>query len=166
MSDQTHELELSNGVTVVVGSVDPTSYLEVLSDLNAKSPKPPQVYVKAIRTYQPNYDHPQYIQDVERHQLEFTSRMIDFFLADGVKSVKCPKGVGDWNSDQFEARMAVLGLQIPQIEEFRKLKWLKLVACKSQEDLNKITTEIARLSGVAESDVQNAENAFPGETGK
>lgn len=165
MTDQTKELVLSNGVKVVVGPIDATTYLEVLSILRAEEPKPPQTYVKMLRTYQPNYDHPEYIKDKERYQLEFTNRMIDFFLMDGVKSVKCPKELGDWNSKSFEARVNILRLNLSDNEEERKLKWLKLVGLRDQEDLNKVTTEIARLSGTSEEDVQRAEDSFPSDDG-
>lgn len=166
MEIQTNELELSNGVKLTVGPIDATIYLEIVSQLESQSPKPPQLYVKSVKAWQPNYDHPDYQRDVEQFQLVRANRMVDFFLVDGIKDVVVPKGMKNWNSDEFAARMSILRFDLPDNEPERRFKWLKIVALKDQKDLNKVTTEIARLSGVAESDVQAAEAAFPGETGK
>lgn len=163
---QTSELELSNGVKLTVGAIDATTYLEIVAQLQDQSPKPPQIFVKSIKAWQPNYDHPDYQRDVEKYQLVFTNRMVDFFLVDGIKEVTLPKGMKNWNSEEFEARMSLLRFDLPDSEIERRFKWLKIVALKDQNDLNKVTTEIARLSGVAESDVRASEAAFPGETGK
>lgn len=163
---QTKDLELSNGIKITVGNIDATTYLEIVAQLQDQAPRPPQVHVKAIHQWQPNYDHPDYQKDVEKYQLVFTQRLIEFFLVDGIKSVKCPKGMDDWNSKTFERRLSLLRFETSDNEDERRLKWLKIVALKDQKDLNAVTQEIARLSGVSESDVQAAETAFPGETGK
>lgn len=167
MSDiQANELELSSGVKLKVDAVDTTVYLEVLSRLQDQAPKPPQTYVKAIHQWQPNYDHPDYQREMQNFQMVFTNRMIDLFLSEGVKDIKVPKNIADWNSDEFKGRMSLLHFDVPENEYERRLTWLKIVALRKQEDLQKVTQEIARLTGVSEADVKQAEAAFPGETGK
>lgn len=158
---QASELELSNGVKLTVGAIDATTYLEIVAQLQDQAPKPPQVYVKSIKVWQPNYDHPDYQSDLKKYELVYTQRMVSFFLVDGIKEVKCPKAIKDWNSPEFSKRLGMLQFDVPEEEDERRLMWLKMVALKSQVDLNRVTQEIARLSGVSETDVQNAEASFP-----
>lgn len=161
MNDQNKELVLSNGIKVTVGAINSSAYLEISSQLDAGAPKPPQTYVKSIKAWQPNYDHPDYQHDVSRYQLVTTQRIMQFFLADGVKSVVCPPTIPDHNSPEFKKRVELIGINYPEDEDERRLLWLKLVAMENPADLNRVSQEIARLSGVSESDVQTAEAAFP-----
>jgi hypothetical protein len=154
------ELTLSNKVVVEIKPIDATVYLEVISQLQAEAPRPPMTYIERLKTYQPNYDHPDYQRDIEKHNLAVTQRISELILLEGIEVTSIPEGFPDEKSKEFKTRMRTLRFDFPDETE-RHLGWLKFMVLRNSEDLGKVLTEATRLSGVSEKDVANADQLFP-----
>jgi hypothetical protein len=176
-------IRLSTGVILRGKMANVTTLLTVLAGY--PRPKPPMWHNPTMGREMENFEDPDYISRVQAWRQEQGAALLNAFILLGTEVVAKPeqipghmpelkkvaKGKKEKGKPQefedvlvrdFLEEFELLGLPMkPQSAKWRYLKWVQTVACKTPEDTKLIQEVVGRLSGVAKSDVETAEE-FPG----
>ncbi len=150
-------VELSTGVKLKIRPVPRHFMYEVTRRF--VRPKPPFVETKKGRKEE-NPGDPEYADALERFLADTANAATDVALLRGTDIDFVPKDVPKPDSKAFREEMELLGLPMLDSSRARYLYWIKSVACATSEDINELLGELGRLTGVAESDVEDAVTRF------
>ncbi len=150
-------VDLSTGVSLKIRPV-PRHFLYEVSRRFVR-PKPPMVDVGKGRLEE-NPGDPDYAEALERYLGDVATAGTDAALLFGTEIDHIPDDVPGPDSKDFIEQMEILGLERLDSEKARYLYWVKSVAAPLTNDINTLLEELGRLSGVAESDVEDAVTRF------
>ncbi len=150
-------VDLSTGVRLKIRPV-PRHFLYEVSRRFVR-PKPPMVDLGKGRLEE-NPGDPDYAEALERYLGDVATAGTDAALLFGTEIDHIPEDVIGPNSDDFIEQMEILGLERLDSEKARYLYWVKSTAAPLTNDINTLLEELGRLSGVAESDVEDAVTRF------
>ena len=150
-------VDLSTGVRLKIRPV-PRHFLYEVSRRFVR-PKPPMVDVGKGRLEE-NSGDPDYAEALERYLGDVATAGTDAALLFGTEIDQIPDNVLEPNDKEFIEQMEILGLERLDSEKARYLYWVKSVAAPLTNDINTLLEELGRLSGVAESDVEDAVSRF------
>jgi hypothetical protein len=122
-------------------------------------PKPPMVDLGKGRDEE-NPGDPDYADALERFLADTANAATDVALLRGTEIEHIPEDVPGPDSKAFREEMELLGLPMLDSSRARYLYWVKSVAAPTSEDINGLLGELGRLTGVAESDVEDAVARF------
>ena len=150
-------VDLSTGVSLKIRPV-PRHFLYEVSRRFVR-PKPPMVDVGKGRLEE-NPGDPDYAEALERYLGDVATAGTDAALLFGTDIDHIPEGFPGPDSQEFIEQMEILGLERLDSEKARYLYWVKSIAAPLTNDINTLLEELGRLSGVAESDVEDAVARF------
>ncbi len=124
-------------------------------------PEPPVVYVESKGREEENAGDPDYAAALEAYIADIANAATDTALILGTSIKKIPtKDVPDQDSEDFLQIMDVLGITDLENPKARYLYWIKSIAAPTTGDINELLGEIGRLTGVSESDTEDAVRRF------
>jgi hypothetical protein len=123
-------------------------------------PKPPVVFVESKGREEENAGDPDYADALENYIGDVANAATDTALILGTAVKELPKDVPDQDSEDFLQIMDVLGITDLENPKARYLYWIKSIAAPTTEDVNNLLGEIGRLTGVSESDTEDAVRRF------
>ncbi len=150
-------VDLSTGVKLKIRPV-PRHFLYEVSRRFVR-PKPPMVDLGKGRLEE-NPGDPDYAEALERYLGDVATAGTDAALLFGTEIDHIPEGFLGPDSEEFIDRMEILGLERLDSKKARYLYWVKSTAAPLTNDINTLLEELGRLSGVAESDVEDAVTRF------
>ena len=150
-------VDLSTGVSLKIRPV-PRHFLYEVSRRFVR-PKPPMVDLGKGRLEE-NPGDPDYAEALERYLGDVATAGTDAALLFGTEIDHIPENVLGPDDKEFIEQMEILGLERLDSEKARYLYWVKSVAAPLTNDINTLLEELGRLSGVAESDVEDAVSRF------
>ncbi len=123
-------------------------------------PEPPVVYVESKGREEENAGDPDYAAALETYISDIANAATDTALILGTNIKKIPAKVPDQDSEDFLQIMEVLGITGLENPKARYLYWIKSIAAPTTGDVNDLLGEIGRLTGVSESDTEDAVRRF------
>ncbi len=150
-------VELSTGVKLKIRPVPRHFMYEVTRRF--VRPKPPMIDMGKGRLEE-NPGDPEYADALERYLSDTANAATDVALLRGTEIDFIPKDVPKPNSKIFLEEMELLGMPMLDSARARYLYWVKYMAAPTSEDINGLLGELGRLTGVAESDVEDAVSRF------
>lgn len=151
---------LSTGVVLKCKSAPPAALLSVMTRF--PRPEPPEYYVETLKRAIPNPDDPDYIERVSAWKTKYSEALSNALILLGTEPKELPKGFPKHDSKEFINILRTLGEEVQEDNnDWLYLKWVVYKAAATAEDYLNIQTEVGRLSGVAETDVEAAAQ-FPG----
>jgi hypothetical protein len=150
-------VELSTGVKLKIRPVPRHFMYEVTRRF--VRPKPPMVDIGKGRLEE-NPGNPDYADALERFLADTANAATDVALLRGTEIDFVPDDVPGPDSKTFREEMELLGLSMLDSSRARYLYWVKYMAAPTSEDINGLLGELGRLTGVAESDVEDAVARF------
>ena len=154
-------IELSSGVVLrLLGDVDPMTLMDVMSRLEEGRPKVPTVFIKALGRHEQNTEDPDYQARLSSWSTRYALEMANALILLGTEIKSTPRGFPKPRDDKWLAKLRVLKIDYDESPEGRYLAWVKHVAIKSAEDMNKVTSAVGRVAGVSEADVEVASESF------
>jgi hypothetical protein len=151
-------VELSTGVILNIRPVPRHFIYEVTRRF--VRPKPPVVFVESKGREEENAGDPDYADALENYIGDVANAATDTALILGTAVKELPKDVPDQDSEDFLQIMDVLGITDLENPKARYLYWIKSIAAPTTEDVNNLLGEIGRLTGVSESDTEDAVRRF------
>ena len=150
-------VELSTGVKLKLRPV-PRHFMYEVTRRFIK-PKPPMTEMGKGRLEE-NPGDPEYADAIERYLSDTANAATDVALLRGTEIDFVPKDVPKPDSKTFREEMELLGMPMLESSRARYLYWVKYMAAPTSEDINGLLGELGRLTGVAESDVEDAVSRF------
>ncbi len=150
-------VELSTGVKLKIRPV-PRHFMYEVTRRFVK-PKPPMVDMGKGRMEE-NPGDPDYYDALERYLADIANASTDVALLRGTEIEFIPKDVPKPDSKTFRDEMELLGMPMIESSRARYLYWVKYIAAPTSKDINGLLGELGRLTGVAESDVEDAVTRF------
>ena len=150
---------LSTGVKLKCKQIPEWLIVDLLNELNESRPEIPKVTLTSGAEVE-NPDSEAY-EEAER---DWTARMGiafgDAMIVEGTETHSVPKTIKGHDDPDWIARMTALKRPIENPYS-RYLMWIKYVAAPDTDaDMTKIMTEVGRLSGVREEDVDQTVDSF------
>lgn len=159
-----HSLTLSTGVKLKVNSIPPLTMVEALTIF--PRPEVPIYFDERLGREVENPDHPDYKERLQKYQLNYALGVMNAMILFGVEVVYVPKGFPKPEDDDWVEKISLVGLDtLPSSKNWRKLAWIKSVACAVAEDSNLLMERVGSASGVSEKDVAAASQAFRSKKG-
>jgi len=152
-------IKLTTGVKLKCKQIPEWLIVDLLNELNEDRPKIPTVTLPSGAEVE-NPDSEAY-EEAER---DWTARMGiafgDAMIVEGTDVYSLPEDIKDHNDPDWIARMTALRRPIDNPYS-RYLMWIKYVAAPdTDKDMMAIMTEVGRLSGVREEDVDEVVGSF------
>lgn len=158
---KSNEIRLSSGVVLEVVGVSPW----LLNDLQRRFKKPPVPTFKDEegRTFE-NLDDPAYRAEVERIDQELEEMSLYLMIGKGTRLKFKPDTVpGPEDDGWIEDVTDVLeDFKVPEKPTIRYMMWVKYVAVRTGDDLQKLLHQVRNVMGVTEEAVAEAAERFPG----
>jgi len=147
-------VEFSTGVKVYAKPVPSLLMIQVLA-----SDPPPDIptSVTPNGVVITNPDDPGYIEQTRFYEMKRTKTMINIMISHGTELLEVPKDLPKHTDDSWLDALEVTGMKTkPESKAWRYLFWFQTIAAVTSKDLEKLQTEVGRLSGVPEDDVKSA----------
>ena len=151
-------VELSTGVKLKIRPVPRHFMYEVTRRFIR--PKPPIIFIEDKGREEENPGDPEYAEALERFLSDIANAATDVALLRGTEIEHIPDGIPKPDSKVFREEMELFGMPMLDSSRARYLYWIKSIAAPTSEDINDLLGELGRLTGVAESDVEDAVNRF------
>jgi hypothetical protein len=156
MGDNT--VTLSTGVVL---KVRPVSQFVLYANANrVRRPKVPVVYIESKDREEENPMHPDYLDAMERYEEERAEAVADALLGLGSELVDVPKGFDRPEDTGWSEQLEAIGLEVPQSGMKRYLRWVRLWAIKTPEDMVALTQRITQLTATPEEAVAEVAESF------
>jgi hypothetical protein len=155
---------LSTGVQLKIKPVSKHFIFQVTSKF--KKPEVPMYMNEAKGRMEENPSHPDYLEAQEQYIIDVVDATNDLVLMRGTEIHAIPDSVIKPNSKAWKSEMKILGLPMIDDERYRYLSWVKAIAATTDSDLSILMEEIGRLTGVPESDVEQAVERFRSVAGR
>lgn len=154
---KTEDITLSTGVVLRCRAVSASLFADLLA--RYPTPRPPVVWLEDKGREEENPDHPDYIAQVQQHNIQIAKALSDAMVLLGTEIVSIPKGVSRQDDKAWLDEMRALGYELRSIPE-RYLAWIKFKAVANTSDFNAIGKAVGRQTGVTEVDVESAAQTF------
>ncbi len=151
-------VELSTGVKLKIRPV-PRHFLYEVSR-RFVMPKPPVYFNEAKGREEENPGHPDYAAALDKYLGDVATAGTDAALLFGTEIEHIPEGFLGPDDKGFIEQMEILGLERLDNKKARYLYWVKSIAAPLGDDINGLLEELGRLTGVAESDTEDAVARF------
>lgn len=150
----------STGVQFKTKAVNRQSLGGITDRYLKQKPKPPVVFIESKGREEPNYDNPDYIENMQSWQISMTMALSNFIFLRGVELIESsiPDGMVHFDSDDWRDEMELISDKSDNSRACY-LEWIKAVAC-NEEDTNKLMSIIGRKSGISQEDVDGAAAQF------
>ena len=150
-------VELSTGVKLKIRPVPRHFMYEVTRRF--VRPKPPMLEMGKGRLEE-NPGDPEYADAIERYLSDTANAATEGAVLGGTEIDFIPKDVPRPESKTCLEEMELLGMTMLDSKRARYLYWVKYMAAPTSEDINGLLGELGRLTGVAESDTEDAVKRF------
>jgi len=163
--DELNEITLSNGIKLSSKPIPPL----LLTRAGAEVPRPqvPTAYLEDKGREEPNPDDPDYIQALQKYQMDLGEAATNVSLVVGTKIEHVPEELSHPDDEDWVQDLEAAGLQLKiDTEPARKLAWLRYYALSTVRDYNKTLNFIGRRAGLKEEDVAKAAESFPSGEGR
>jgi hypothetical protein len=153
-------ITLSTGVKVRPKAVPPLLLVQALG--KTSPPKPPLFLDPKLGREIPNENDPDYQAELTAYQMTSLDLQSNIMLVFGLEVVEVPEEIEGVDSKVWVDNLELVGLEtFPKNKNWRRLQWIKTIACGDGIDMNNIINAISRLSGVSEEDVAQVGATFP-----
>ena len=153
-------ITLSTGVCLRVKKIPSILLADIVAKHNPSRPTPPRIFIVSKGREEENPDDPEYKERMGGWQAGLVAAVNNAFLLFGTSVESIPNTIESLESDRWAQRIRLLGLETTDNPDARYLAWLKYVGGTEDSDIQLMLSEVGRLSGVAEADVQTAVDQF------
>lgn len=158
---ENNQVTLSTGV--VLGVAKPSRWLlkEKARQMTPRKPAPPKVYIEDKEIWEENPADPAFTAAVEEFLAEWNRAAENAQLICGTYIVSVPKGFARPEDDTWidELREAY-EIEVATKGGLRYANWVKLWACRTEEDNIALANGVAGLAGIPEQAVADAADSF------
>lgn len=151
-------VELSTGVVLKLRPVPRHFMYEATRRFT--SPQVPVVFIEDKGREEENPSDPEYIGAVQKYLADISNAATDVALLRGTEIEHKPEEVPGPDSKEFLEEMEYLKIGMLDNKRARYLYWIKSFAAPMPDDIDKLLSELGRLTGVAENDVDEAVRRF------
>lgn len=130
-----------------------------------KEPEIPTFFNEDKQRNEENPNDPDYIKALEDFNVQVTFAMLDIGIVFGTKIHSLPKDFVNPYSPEWVDTCNVLGLEVPENDKIKYLKWVKYIAAPTEGDLVAISNGVLPNYGVRQTTVEQAIETFPGKEG-
>lgn len=156
-------ITLSTGVKLRCNKISEMMVADIYSEFNKHRPSVP-VYMSPKGREEPNPADPDYMDALKAWEIDAALALNNVLIIEGTEIVEVPDGIPKLDDPRWLSKMSAIGRPVDN-EFLVYLQWIKYVAAPDVlEDARIILTEVARLSGIREGDVEIAVQNFPGES--
>lgn len=160
--------KFKSGAEVYVSPASPVAIqaMQHQQELTDPEPEIPVVYIEAKGREEPNPNDPDYQKAHMTWLARLNIRLFNVIVLTATKFKSAPPDMVTPDSTDLDDFMVALDMTIPKGKAQRYLAWIKFIACQGTEEFNDFGLFMARLTGVSEQDIKEAEESFRSKTGR
>lgn len=153
-------VKVSTGVVFGIKAVP----LMVLNELNNQArkdkPKVPVCYIEEKDREELNDKDPRYLEAMEEWEANLNQKIYDGVIILGTTVEQLPDGFPGVDSNSWDSKLRLIGIDVPEDGDPRYLAWVKYCAAPAVDDINKLVLACSRGAGVTEADIAQASELF------
>lgn len=153
-------IKTSRGVEFEVFKPSVLAIRAVEKQMNAKKPKPPEIFLEDKDRTEPNESDPDFINAMNEWTADLAERQYNVALITGTRISSVPEDVEDFNNDSWHGSLFAMGLELGNSQQERYLQWVKYISAPIPEDMAILLNSVLSQLGVPEEDVAEAIEAF------
>jgi hypothetical protein len=163
MGEKDKFIELSTGVKLRITRPSIWLLQEKSRQLLPKMPKPPIIHIEEKDRDEENPNDPEYKAALQQWVDDWGRTAENASLILGVIIESTPEGFSrpedaEWADELSET----FGIEIPAQKQLRYAAWLKLWACRTEDDSLMLAKATRQIAGVPEEEVDKAADSFRG----
>ena len=159
-------ITVSTGIVFKAKAVPLNAFDIVRRKCNEVKPKVPVKYMPEKDRDEQNPNDPEYLDALSEWDSNYAEAILDMVFAVGITVVSIPDGMYNADDKEWAETFVALGFDIPDGGQGRFLKWMKLYAAVTVDDMIQLQGACSRMTGVPEKDVADAAAAFRSQKGE